>query len=235
MDTVVVQDGSIARQTATHVEWIVAEQDCNLAGADLDAEDARIEIRPVYVGEAPIDWGIRSRRFRLDEAGRFISDQTPKVLVSPAVLSAVAATMEPPLIPERALGFKTWLGRRYDRPAVPDHLVPLAKVISKRIQRPGGRSVALRVRDVLMQFDDSKSPPHFALFAVLEDGADSNAAADTRNWLAGVALAVPAELGIGASFQVGTAMQTSLHLLETSYAADASQLTWSGIEPQGAV
>lgn len=232
LDTVVMQGEAIGRETTgPHGVWVVAEQDCNLAGTDADETGARIEVRPVYMRDPPTDWGIRSRRFRLDDAGRYLQDQTPRVLVSPAVLTSAAATREPPLPSARALAFKTWLGLRYDRPAVPDRLIPLAKSIAEMLRRPGGRLVAARVRDVLMQFDESQSPPQFALFAVLDDGAD---AAEVRAWLATAALAVSHELGVGVSFEVGTSAETSLYLLETSYAADASQLTWSGREPQGA-
>ena len=82
-----------------------------------------------------------------------------------------------------------------------------------------------------MQFDDSQVPPQFALFAVLDDNADP---APVRRWLAEAALAVSNHLGIGISFEVGTAADTTLLLLETSYSADASQLTWSGRDPTGA-
>lgn len=232
LDTVVVRGDAVSRETAgPHGVWVVAEQDCNLAGADADDAEARIEVRPVYMLDPPTDWGIRSRRFRLDEAGRYLEDQTPKVLVSPEMLTSAVATREQLLPSPRALAFKTWLGRRYDRPAVPDHLVPLARSISEKLRRPGGRPVAVRVRDVLMQFDESQSPIQFALFAVLDETADPG---EVRRWLAEAALAVSRELGVGSIFEVGTAAETSLHLLETSYAADASQLTWSGREPAGA-
>lgn len=232
LDIVVMHGELIGRETTgTHGVWVVAEQDCNLAGADADDAGARIEVRPVYMRDPPTDWGIRSKRFRLDDSGRYLQDQAPKLLVSPAVLTSVAGTRESPLPSARALAFKTWLGLRYDRPAVPDHLIPLARRIAENLRRPGGRLVAARVRDVLMQFDDAQSPPQFALFAVLDDAAN---AGEVRAWLATAALAVSNELGVGVSFEVGTSAETSLYLLETSYAADASQLTWTGREPQGA-
>lgn len=232
LDTVVMHGEAIGRETTgPHGVWVVAEQDCNLAGADADDSEARIEVRPVYIQDPPTYWGIRSRRFRLDQAGRYVQDQTPKVSVSPAVLTFAVTTREPPLPSALALAFKTWLGLRYDRPAVPDHLIPLARSISEKLRRPGGRMVAARVRDVLMQFDESQSPPQFALFAVMDDAAD---AAEVRTWLAAASLAVSNELGVGVSFEAGSAAETSLYLLETSYAADASQLTWSGREPYGA-
>ncbi|MHB8618236.1 MAG: hypothetical protein ACYDAG_01485 [Chloroflexota bacterium] len=76
----------------------------------------------------------------------------------------------------RTAAFKRWLGYRYDRPAVPDHLVALAQQIASRAQRRAGRPFARNLHDVLIQFDDSTNPPRFYLFAVVADGADRDEA-----------------------------------------------------------
>lgn len=210
--------------------WVVASQDCDLAGASLDDNAASIDVRPVVEDDSG-DWGIRARKLRLDESRCVFADGIA-ARVSPALLDRVArATREPALDDDRASALKTWLGLRFDRPAVPDHLVPLAKDISKRVRRPGGHAIAAGVHDVLMQFDDSTSPPRAALFAVVQATADRD---EVRRWLADAASAVPTSLGVVVAIDVGTKQETSLELIETSYAADASQITWRGPHPQGA-
>jgi hypothetical protein len=87
-----------------------------------------------------------------------------------------------------------------------------------------------RVRDVLMQFRQGE-PPRFSLYAVLADEADREA---IREWLVDIARNVPPELGIGDQFEAETAQGISLHLIETSYAADVTQVTWGREEPEGA-
>lgn len=221
----------VAVQQVTNRTWVVASQDCDLAGADPDDNDAFIEVRPVVEDNAG-DWGVRSRKVRLDDRRCVLAEGVPG-RVSPALLDQVArASRERPLADSRAGAFKTWLGLRFDRPAVPDHLVPLAQDIAKRVRGRSGRAVAAGVHDVLMQFDDSTSPPRASLFAIVLADTDHD---DVQAWLAHVALLVPANLGVLAAIDVGTKAETSLELIETSYAADASQITWRGPDPEGAV
>ncbi|MBI1843416.1 MAG: hypothetical protein HYR89_02200 [Actinobacteria bacterium] len=222
-------DGQPTEQTMNDDVWVIASQDCDLAAAMPDNNDAVIEIRPVLEDDTG-DWGIRSRKLRVDDQRCVVAEGTPE-RVSPALLHHVArATREPPLPDGRSSALKTWLGLRYDRPAVPDHLVSLAQDIARRVRRPGGRDTAAKVHDVLMQFDESTDPPRAALFAVVEHDADREA---VRRWLADAAKAVPTDLGVVIQVDVGTKSETSLELIETSYAADASQITWRGPEPEG--
>jgi hypothetical protein len=61
------------------------------------------------------------------------------------------------------MALKTWLGLRYDRPAVPDGgLVPLARRIAKEIRDARPREMQDKIHDVLIEFDDSVAPPHFS-------------------------------------------------------------------------
>jgi hypothetical protein len=217
----------------TSTGWVIASQDCDLAAASPSDNEPVIEIRPVVEGDSDtIDWGIRSHALRLDETRRVLSDGLPG-RVSPALLHRLARdAREPPLADGRVVAFKTWLGLRFDRPAVPDHLVPLAREIAKRLRRPGGREVAAGVHDVLMQFDDSGTSVRAVLFAVVTEDADRET---VLRWLADVAKAVPAALGVVVEVDAGTKAETSLELIETSHTADASQITWRGADPDGAV
>jgi hypothetical protein len=128
------------------------------------------------------------------------------------------------------VALKTWLGKRYDRPAVPDEWLPLAKRIALEVKKKKYRETTTHVRDVLMQFEEG-DPARYSLIAVVTREADS---ADVRRWLADVAAGVPNTLGVADDIRVGTADQVALSVIETSYAADVTQVTWQGDSPEGA-
>ena len=85
-----------------------------------------------------------------------------------------------------------------------------------------------------MELDDSTEPPRFSLIAVLDNPADEGA---VREWLADIAKAVPTALGVANRIEAAPATQISLHLIENSYPADVTQLTWRPNDPapQGAL
>jgi hypothetical protein len=107
-------------------------------------------------------------------------------------------------------------------------LVPLARAIAKvvtaRRNRPGG----IRVRDVLTQFDESASPTRYSLFAILEDDADRD---EIRAWLSGISQDIPSELGIADEIEAAPVSEISLQLVQGSYAADVTEVTWRPNDP----
>lgn len=235
LDSVVLDAGGALRRHQTeHGRWVVATQDCDLDSTDTDDGTPTIELRPVFSHDAPPDWGIRSVRYRLTDT-EYVHGLSARTMVSAAILSAIDASggRDAGLAPERQRGLKTWLGRRYDRPAVPNHLTPLARRIADEVSRKENRAFGLRLRDVLMQFDATLEPVRFSLFAVLENSEDRDAA---REWLAEIATAIPETLGIADELDARAATGISLHLIETSYAADVAQLTWrpNTPDPEGA-
>jgi hypothetical protein len=230
-DAVVVDAaGQVVRQQGEHSRWAVATQECDLDLTEPDDTQPTIELRAVHVDDPPQDWGLRSWRFRLTESHHVVS-QDPRLSVSAAVLTAVLAAGAERLNPTvtRSRAFAIWLGLRYDRPALPPELVPLAKRIADEVLRRQGRVVAARVRDVLMSFDESTDPIRYSLFAVLEDEVDEE---PVREWLAGIAARVPPELGIADQFEAAPAERISLQLIEQSYAADVRRLTWRQNDPE---
>jgi hypothetical protein len=218
-------------ESATEVfsRWVVCSQDCDLRAATCDSKETQIEIRPVLDVEPPLDWGIRSRRIRLTESD-YVNSASPRLLITAELLASLRG---PALLlsDARAKAFKTWLGLRYDRAAIPERLVPLAREVATRCGTRGGRAAAEEVHEVLMQFNESTSPPEVALFAVVGDTADKQ---EVRDWLSGASLRINTELGVVSHIDVATKPETSLALIENSYAADLSQLTWGGQQPTGA-
>lgn len=226
--TVVNANGAPEGISVEHNLWVVATQDCDLDFADARANDPVIELRAVYTDDPPDNWGIRSHFLKLD-AARYVLANKPRCHVSPAILSLFESARNASIGDVRTRAFKTWLGLRYDRPAIPDPLLALGKRISDEVERKRRRPMGERVRDVLIQFDEGVSPPHYSLYAVIDDEGDEE---EVRAWLADIALSVPQELGIGDEFEAPTADRTSLTLIETSYPANVSQLTWGGATPE---
>jgi hypothetical protein len=228
LGVIVVTGGVPVRSDGTHGRWAVASQDCDLDGTEADSPEPTIEIRPIYAEMAPTDWGIRSSKFLLRD-GEYLVSSSPREHVAAAVLTALlaagnAARREPD--PDRKLGLATWLGLRYDRPAVPEALVPLARRVATEVRR--NRITGRKVRDVLMLFDESVSPPRYSLYAVTLREEDRD---EVREWLAAAAQAVPVDLGVADVIEAAPATEISFDLVEKSYAADVSQLTWRGSQP----
>jgi hypothetical protein len=236
LDAVVLSEasGRPERRTGTHGRWVIATQDCDLDQIEITDPEPTIELRPVYTDDPPPDWGLRSAKLRLTDE-EFVKSASPRTLVSAAVLTALkaegVATYEPAFSRRRA--FTIWLGKRYDRPAVPPQLVSLAREIANKVTARRNRPRGARVRDVLMQFDEAGNPTRFSLFAVLENEADEH---DARSWLSEVALEIPSDLGVADRIEAATASGISLQLIEDSYSADVSQVTWrpNNPDPQGA-
>lgn len=223
--------GQLRACSGTHRAWVVASQDCDLNDWEITRIEPLVELRARIIAEGPdTEWGIRSRVVRLTETEGVNSD-SPPLRISPAALVAVSRPTDV-IAPARAIAFKTWLGRRYDRPAVPDDQVELAKDIAKRAKRPSQRGHAENLHDVLIQFDDRTMPPTFLLFAVIVDGTDREV---SRRWLMDVGMAVPDRLGVLGGVDVGYRSETSLELIESSYSADLSALSWFRSEPHGAL
>lgn len=230
LDAVVVgASGDPERSPGTHRLWAVATQDCDLDRADADDPDPGIELRPLFTLAPPPDWGIRSAKLRLTDH-EYAHASAPRLTVAPQVLTAIleAGAARRDVTAGRRQAFTTWLGLRYDRPAVPDHLVPLAQRISTEVAREAHRTITARVRDVLMQFDDGGDTVRYSLFAVLDDPADED---DVRAWLARIAQAVPTELGVADQIEAASADGIAFSTIEASYSADVSQVTWRRGQP----
>lgn len=225
-------DGTFGSGRRSFQTWIVCSQECELSTASTESTDPVVEIRPVLPTEKPTAWGVRSRLFRVSETEAVAGDH-PRTHITPVALEAARVTRRPALPDGHAKAFKTWLGRRYDRPALPPALVDIGQEVARRCDTRGAAKIGERVHEVLMQFDESKSPPHVALFAILTDDSEDQHAEEVRRWLSDASRRIDTDLGVVAHIAAATRSMTSLGLIETSYAADLSQMTWGTDTPRG--
>ncbi|MDA5282991.1 hypothetical protein [Streptomyces sp. Isolate_45] len=205
-------------------EWVVVAQDCELAWkATLEeACPVLVELRPVLRENPPSDWGIRSQFFRLDSSGAHIDNNLPRLLVHPLTLAAaehVTCTPNP-----RRL--KTWLGLRYDRPAIPQQYVKLADSLIKKVKAKRTRKIAAEARDILATFETTPMGVSYEIIAVLPSGSPEESRLEILDWISQVALEIPPELGIATRIDARPDTQISLEFIERSFALDASSLSW---------
>ncbi len=231
LDAVVFDEasGRPKRREEGHTLWVVATQDCDLDRADSNDAHPSIELRPIFTNDPPDDWGIRSAKHRISET-EYVVSTSPRPIVSPRVLTALlaqAATRRS-IDEDRRPAFTKWLGLRYDRPAVPPRLLPLAKRIADVVDKRRHRPVGQRVRDILIQFDETSTPIQYVLVAVLDNPTDE---AVVRQWLAAIAREIPTDLGVASRIEAAASTGISLHLIESSFAVGATQLTFRPNSP----
>jgi hypothetical protein len=232
IDTIVLgATGEPERDQQTHERWVVVTQDCDLDRCEDDEQLSTIELRPALNEQPPSERGIRAAKFLLSGT-EYLHSTSPRAMVSAAVLMRCDRD-EPQLTPDERRALKTWLGLRYDRAAVPREFEELAKAVATEVERKRHREIGKKVRDVLMQFDGPPTAPRFFLTAVLENAADQD---EVRTWLSSIAQDIPIDRGVAAGLDAAPASMISLELIETSYAANLSHLTWrpGSSTPEGA-
>lgn len=233
LDHVQVEHGHVAYRREIHDAWVLVEQDCDLAWNAVSGSGSLIELRPVFHDDPPADWGIRNARFLLDHSGAYIRAEAPSVRVTPDVV--LLAGHDTCALPSSARRLKTWLGLRYDRPAVPEQFVNLARDIAARLRKRKNKPAGHRVRDILATFDfapDGKI--EYRLIAVVpyaEADADPELVQVTRDWLSAVVLSVPEVLGMPMAVDAYRDDQVSLAFLEQAFALDVSSVSWPAAAP----
>jgi hypothetical protein len=228
-------DGSVDTRKSVNDNWVVVTQDCTLARTESSVNKPSIELRQVISDDPPTSWGITSRKFLMDkDRGHYLVDDKPSIFVSPRLLAKFfeGSNLIYTLPPQRILALKTWLGNRYDRPAVPDYLVDLARSIALAVKESRSPAIEYVVREVLMTFEPYASGIRYKMIAVVENDADKTA---IKEWMVNASLSVPSELGVPDGFEALRSSEISLQLVENSYCADVSQLTWDDQDgPEGA-
>lgn len=236
-------DGRPITRRDIHGEWLVASQDCDLAWTDASGGDCCIELRPLFREEPPQDWGIRSRLV-LVTAETYLDALAPRLTVSPRLLAASGANHAICLLPDAARALKTWMGLRYDRPAVPGVYLDLHSKLRSQITKRSARTLAENVRDVMVRYSHSAAgTPLFELVAILPASTSPGAAeafvhtTEIEAWLTRISIDVPVAMGVASALRVLPADRVSLAFLEEAYAVDASEVSWprGGGGPIGAV
>lgn len=230
-------------EMTSHDRWIVVSQDCDLDLAEASENHPRIEVRPVYASDAgphfdpesPYVWGVRSRKFRLNQQRDFVHAESERLMVSPAVLTRHVASRTTLMDDERTVAFTSWLGRRYDRPAVPEDLVPPAVELS-RLVKAEDHLVRDHIHDVLMSFTTTVAPPEITLWVVTCDadhsesccgpGCSDDHVGAARQWASAIAQSLATNLGTVGQIRAGSRDQTSMRIIETAYSVDASDITF---------
>lgn len=233
LEYLTVGNGSVIPRRTAHSSWALVAQDCDLAWNAVAGSDSLVELRPVFFDDPPSEWGIRSNRLKLDGSGAYIRADAPTLHVTPDVV--LLAEHETCAHTSSARRLKTWLGLRYDRPAVPETSVDLARDLAERFRKKKNRPAEERAREILATFDEGADGVlEFGLVAVIphrEADADPSLVANTRDWLAGVALSVPSSLGLSTSVEAVRDDQVSLAYLEHAYSLDVSSVSWPGTRP----
>ena len=105
--------------------WLLATQDCDLAQTPCTNTTRQFELRPVFTRtkDDKLD-GLRSRTILVKDDLVLRSD-SKKLTLTARALNSLKAKRENDLDEERRVQIKTWLGLRYDCPAIPTPFVSL--------------------------------------------------------------------------------------------------------------
>jgi hypothetical protein len=222
-----LQGGELTLLSETHDLWILAEQDCDLSRIET-TDDARfVELRAVsrYAPRERPMGGLAGKKFRLNDELLVSADGARATLAACALHFLEPHRDRTAVNSDRRRKFKTWLGMRYDRPAVPDRFIDASKALFKRLSRD--KTAYASVRDVLVRFDPGV-PPVVHLWAVTVD-ANPATIERTGRWLRAVATELSdadlthqfAKIGL---VEVQPARNTSLEILESYYSLDLEKL-----------
>lgn len=214
-----LSEGGVVADTGTHGKWIVAAQDCDLAGAALDSA-TEIEVWPLQETEEIVAASIRNRKFAA-MPGWILTSPCARAYIEARALATLKQSAET-LNDRSRRRFKTWLGRRYDRPALPTEYEGAAKAIADAVKSLRDREADRHVRDVLMVFV-ANAPFVVDLFAVVYEES-AGEVERVELWLSALAAKLGGKVPLR-RWRAASESFTSMLLIEHSYPADLSQLT----------
>lgn len=164
-------DGKETAIEFEHDLWLLVTQDCDLARAKPTDAKKKFELRPVFAKEdADTIDGIRSRVAKATD-NLVLRADSPRIMLTARALAALKDKREDALDETRRREIKTWLGLRYDRPAVPESCIPTTEILLKTVDNV--EHFDGKVRDVLVYYHGD-DPKRVDLFFVLRDKADKD-------------------------------------------------------------
>ena len=206
--------------------WLLTTQDCDLASTKSKNAARQFELRPVYAEQKGDTFdGIRSRAMRV-APGLVLRSDSPRITMTARRLVRFNAQRDNILTDEQRREVKTWLGLRYDRPAVPEPFDRLAKDVLKPVIVDAMPDILKgRVRDVLVYYESATA---IRLIAVLRDAADRDAALD---WLdSAIGTLLDKHKIAVLERHAEDASRVSLRDIETYYGLDSSELSLTMVD-----
>lgn len=206
---------TVQEKIEQHELWLLTAQDCDLAQTKVSNGTRNFELRPVYPIKADdkVD-GIRTRVIKITEELVLRAD-CPRLVLTAKALTILKDKRENALDSERRRDVKTWLGLRYDRPAVPTRFEKVNAALEKVFSEAFPDNLKGQIRDVLVYYH---SETEINLFVITRKTADKNAIVD---WLDGVADGLD-NITTRARY-VEDSSRTPLSVLETYYSLFASE------------
>ncbi len=228
LEYVRLEPNGVASHRADHGAWVLVTQDCDLDGTDIADPRLCVELRPTYalqVGDGRKAGSIRDRWFVYDERYE-LDSRSPRTMITAAALSTLVAFRGVELPLPRKQQLRTWLGKRYDRPALPDEYIAAAKIIGKEVERNRHSAEWPKMRDLLVSYQPPRAgttTPIVRLYAIIFDERDRSG---IRTFIDGIAATVTKrDVAAVIEAHVATDREVTLQLLENTYAADLSKLS----------
>ena len=216
-----LHDGTVVDRSEQFDLWLLATQDCDLDQTPCTNSTRQFELRPVLsrTKDDKLD-GLRSRTILVNDELVLRSD-SKKLTLSARALNSLKGKREDDLDEERRVQIKTWLGLRYDRPAVPTPFVPLGlRLKAAFIDDLPAHFIGV-VRDVWVYFENEREVRIFVILVdVHKDRAD-----DVRDWVADVAATLSDENIIVREQHVEGPDRTPLSVLQTYYGLGLAELS----------
>jgi hypothetical protein len=208
-----LHDGAIVDRSEQFDLWLLATQDCDLDQTPCTNSTRQFELRPVSE-RTPDDRldGLRSRTVLVTDQLVLRSD-SKRLTLSARALNTLKGKREEALDEERRVQIKTWLGLRYDRPAIPTPLVPLGRRLKSAFIDDLPATFDGVVRDVWVYFENQHD---VRIFVILVD-IQKRRADEVRDWVSDVSATLSDENIIVRERHVEAPDRTPLSVLQTYY------------------
>jgi hypothetical protein len=214
-------DGKTEAIDVAHGRWFLSEQDCDLSQTLEDDSEKLFELRAIRSHGGDVPSAITGAKARIDRTTCLVAmDLSTKVTARWLTVNVANRTVIPP---ERRAAIKTWLGFRYDRPAVPDEFTSAHRRLLALAKQERRDFNFTPLRDVFVGYERSATAGEAVanIYAVLED--DSGVAA-AQSWLARIRDTVsPTESFIVGEVVAAAIQDTPLNLPEIAFSLYADR------------